>query len=192
MKPWDTSVRKELYLLAYPHVHCMSSKTEHDRGHHCSWDVPPKLQDKNIGQDLWSTAFFWSTRSLYCSGVVWGRYTGLIVPADWFWKRVFQTSFLGQIVVKSLAWFKRLCMISRHALVPLLCHIVRCRKNFYWPMPQTKSVIKGKSTVQDTTLSSIFLVRFRTFREKITGLFILQDLFKCYVPIIFPKLIERI
>ena len=34
-------------------------------------------------------------------------------------------------------------------------------------MPQTKSVIKGKSTVQDTTLSSIFLVRFRTFREKI-------------------------
>ena len=59
-------------------------------------------------------------------------------------------------------------------------------------MPHTKSVIKGKSTVQENTLSSIFLVRFRTFREKITGLFILQDLFKCYVPIIFPKLIERI
>ena len=54
-------------------------------------------------------------------------------------------------------------------------------------MPQTKSVIKGK-TVQDTRLSSIFLVRFRTFREKITGLFILQDLFKYYVPIIFPKI----
>ena len=58
-------------------------------------------------------------------------------------------------------------------------------------MPQTKSVIKGKPTVQDTRLSSIFLVGFGTFREKITGLFILQDLFKCYVPIIFPKLIEK-
>ena len=31
-----------------------------------------------------------------------GRYTGLIVPQDLFWKRVFQTSFLCQIVVQSL------------------------------------------------------------------------------------------
>ena len=66
-------------------------------------------------------------------------------------------------------------------------------------MPQTKSVIKGKPTVQDTRLSSTFLVGFRTFRvgfrtfrEKIAGLFIPEDLFKHYVPIIFPKLIERI
>ena len=44
-------------------------------------------------------------------------------------------------------------------------------------MPQTKSVIKGKPTVQDTRLSSIFLVGFGTFREKIAGLFIPQDLF---------------
>ena len=28
----------------------MISKTEHDGGHGCSWDVYPKLQDKN--QDL--------------------------------------------------------------------------------------------------------------------------------------------
>ena len=27
---------------------------------------------------------FLLTRSLYCSGVVWGRYTGLIVPQDLF------------------------------------------------------------------------------------------------------------
>ena len=53
-------------------------------------------------------------------------------------------------------------------------------------MPQTKSVIKGK-TVQDTRLSSTFLVGFRTFREKIAGLLIPQFLFKHYVPIIFPK-----
>ena len=58
-------------------------------------------------------------------------------------------------------------------------------------MPQTKSVMKGK-TVQDTRLSSTFLVGFGTFREKVAGLFIPQDLFKHYVPIIFPKLIERI
>ena len=58
-------------------------------------------------------------------------------------------------------------------------------------MPQTKSVIKGKPTVQDTTLSSTFLVGFRTFREKIEGLLIPQVLFKHYVPIIFPKLIEK-
>ena len=58
-------------------------------------------------------------------------------------------------------------------------------------MPQTKSVIKGKPTVQDTRLSSTFLVGFRTFREKIAGLFIPQDLFKRYVPIIFPKSIEK-
>ena len=31
-----------------------------------------------------------------------GRYTGLIVPEDLFCKRVFQTAFLCQIVVKSL------------------------------------------------------------------------------------------
>ena len=31
-----------------------------------------------------------------------GRYTGLIVPEDLFWKRVFQTAFLCQIVVQSL------------------------------------------------------------------------------------------
>ena len=49
------------------------------------------------------------------------------------------------------------------ALVPLLCRVVRCRKNFYWPMPQTKSVVKGKPTVQDTRLSSTFLVGFSTF-----------------------------
>ena len=55
-------------------------------------------------------------------------------------------------------------------------------------MPQTKSVIKGKPTVQDTTLSSIFLVRFRTFREKIAGLLIPQFLFKRYVPIILPQI----
>ena len=58
-------------------------------------------------------------------------------------------------------------------------------------MPQTKSVIKGKPTVQDTRLSSRFLVGFGTFREKIAGLFIPQVLFKHYVPIIFPKLIEK-
>ena len=58
-------------------------------------------------------------------------------------------------------------------------------------MPQTKSVIKGKPTVQDTRLSSTFLVGFRTFWEKITGLFIPQDLFKHSVSIIFPKLIEK-
>ena len=57
-------------------------------------------------------------------------------------------------------------------------------------MPQTKSVIKGK-TVQDTRLSSTFLVGLRTFREKIAGLLIPQVLFKHYVPIIFPKLIEK-
>ena len=34
-----------------------------------------------------------------------GRYTGLIVPEGLFWKRVFQTSFLCQIVVKSLRKF---------------------------------------------------------------------------------------
>ena len=58
-------------------------------------------------------------------------------------------------------------------------------------MPQTKSVIKGKPTVQDTRLSSTFLVGFGIFREKIAGLFIPQVLFKHYVPIIFPKLIEK-
>ena len=39
---------------------------------------------------------------MYCSGVVWGRYTGLIVPEDLFGKRVFETSFLRQLVIKSL------------------------------------------------------------------------------------------
>ena len=87
---------------------------------------------KILGKICDRQRFFWSTRSLYCSGVVWGRYTRLIVPEDLFWKRVFQTSFLCQIVVKSLAWFKRLWMIFCHALVPLPCPFVRCRKNFYW------------------------------------------------------------
>ena len=59
-------------------------------------------------------------------------------------------------------------------------------------MPQTYSVIKGKSGLQDNMLSSTFMVGFRTFREKIAGLLIPQVLFKHYVPIIFPKLIERI
>ena len=53
-------------------------------------------------------------------------------------------------------------------------------------------LIVGKPTVQDTRPSSVFLVGFGTFREKIAGLFIPQVLFKHYVPIIFPKLIERI
>ena len=46
-------------------------------------------------------------------------------------------------------------MFFCHALVPLLCPFVRCRKNFYYrkAMPQTKSVTKGKSTVQENTLS---------------------------------------
>ena len=52
-------------------------------------------------------------------------------------------------------------------------------------------LIVGKPTVQDTRLSSRFLVGFGTFREKIAGLFIPQVLFKHYVPIIFPKLIEK-
>ena len=49
----------------------------------------------------------------------------------------------------------RLCMMFCHALVPLLCPFVRCRKNFYYrkAMPQTKSVIKGKSTVQENKMS---------------------------------------
>ena len=54
-------------------------------------------------------------------------------------------------------------------------------------MPQTKSVIKGK-TVQDTTLSSIFLVGFGTFREKDYRVVYPSGCVQCYVPIIFPKL----
>jgi hypothetical protein len=46
-------------------------------------------------------------------------------------------------------------MFFCHALVPLLCPFVRCRKNFYYrkAMPQTKSVIKGKPAMQNTTVS---------------------------------------
>ena len=47
---------------------------------------------------------------------------------------------------------------------------------------------EGKSTVQDNTLSSTFLVWFRTFREKIAGLFVPQALFIDYVSIVFPKI----
>ena len=38
-----------------PSVHCRISNMfffSHDQGHGRSWDVPPKLQDKNIGQEL--------------------------------------------------------------------------------------------------------------------------------------------
>ena len=37
-----------------PSVHCRISNMFffHDQGHGRSWDVPPKLQDKNIGQEL--------------------------------------------------------------------------------------------------------------------------------------------
>ena len=45
-------------------------------------------------------------------------------------------------------------------------------------MPHTKSVIKGKSTVQDNTLSCYELGRVEDFREKIAGLFLPQDLLK--------------
>ena len=47
-----------------------------------------------------------------------GRYTGLIVPEDLFWKRVFQTSFLCQLVIKSLGKF------FGNANVPLPCTLV--------------------------------------------------------------------
>ena len=41
-----------------------------------------------------------------------GRYTRLIVPEDLFWKRVFQTSFLCQIVFKSLGKIFWQCQCS--------------------------------------------------------------------------------
>ena len=58
--------------------------------------------------------FCWLTHSLYCSGVVWGRYTWLIVPEVLFENRSFQTAFLCQIVVKSLRKFfwQRQCFFA--------------------------------------------------------------------------------
>ena len=73
-------------------------------------------------------------------------------------------------------------MIFCHALVPLLCRVVRCRKNFYWPMPQTKSVIKGKPTVQEIHCHAMFLVGCETLKEKIAGFFIPQDLLNDIFP----------
>ena len=40
-------------LVASFNISSQFSKTEHDQGHCCSWDVPPKLQDQHRGQDLW-------------------------------------------------------------------------------------------------------------------------------------------
>ena len=54
-----------------PSVHCRISKTYFFRikGHNCSWDVPPKLQDKVLGNSWDRQHFFWLTRSLWLSGV---------------------------------------------------------------------------------------------------------------------------
>ena len=38
--------------------HCMISKTEHDEGNCCSWDVPPKLQDKTYLGKSWDRQCF--------------------------------------------------------------------------------------------------------------------------------------
>ena len=38
--------------------HCMLKETEHDRGHGCSLDVPPKLQDKILGNCCDRQRFF--------------------------------------------------------------------------------------------------------------------------------------
>ena len=77
---------------------CWASAT---RCHCCSWDVPHKLQDKVLGKS-WTRQCFVDWHILCVVQEFWGRYTGLIVPEDLFWKRVFQTAFLCQIVVQSL------------------------------------------------------------------------------------------
>ena len=51
-------------------------------------------------------------------------------------------------------------------------------------------LLVGKSATQDITLTLYVLAAVQSFREKI-GFFIPQDLFKHYVQIIFPKLIEK-
>ena len=71
-----------------------------------------------------------------------------------------------------------------HALVPLQCPLVRCSKNLYWrkAMPQTYSVIKGKSAVQEIHCHAMFLVGCETLKEKIAGFFIPQDLLNDIFP----------
>ena len=65
-------------------------------------------------------------------------------------------------------------------------------RTFIDPCPKLKAWLRVSPLrkIRDCHLYT-FLVGFRTFREKITGLFIPQDLFKHYVPMIFPKLIEK-
>ena len=60
-------------------------------------------------------------------------------------------------------------------------------------MPQTKNGIKGKSTVQDNTMSCNKLGRVQgVFREEIAGLFIsFSGVVKPCILIVFLKLIER-
>ena len=42
---------------------------------------------QNHGQELWETVFCWLTCSWSCSGVLWGRCTGFIVPMGLFERR---------------------------------------------------------------------------------------------------------
>ena len=44
------SIPPQVQSVRVDAFHCMISKTEHDRGHGCSWDVPHKLQDKVLGK----------------------------------------------------------------------------------------------------------------------------------------------
>ena len=49
-------------------------------------------------------------------------------------------------------------------------------------MPQTKSVIKGKPTVQEIHCHAMFLVGCETLKEKVAGFFIPLDLLNDIFP----------
>ena len=86
--------------------------------------MPSKLQD----QTYWGRVVIYRLDSVFLTDTFFvlfrssrGRYIRLIVPEDLFnllGKRVFQTSFLCQIVVQSLG------KISGNANVPLPCALV--------------------------------------------------------------------
>ena len=76
-----------------------------------------------------------------------GRYTGLIVPEGLFWKRVFQTAFLCQIVVQCLRKF----LGSAH--VPLPCALVSTYK--YHTLGQGLSLHGCRRRMAPVDLSSL-------------------------------------